>query len=181
MDRIPNTNTAYQDDSQTNRLSTPRFTRGAARRAQQVVALRPDFLRPVRPLWRSLAAQSYRTKVLAGIVFVAIVGSVVGGLLAAVNNANEDRIGAETLATDSDANTQFESSQSTLKPKREVGLSPVKTESMMGFDGPEVERAVAELKKRQSSSRGKKAYRVATIYPDGSGDFGRERKQRKKH
>jgi hypothetical protein len=52
---------------------------------------------------------------------------------------------------------------------------------MMGFEGPEVERAVAELKKRQSSSRGKKAYRVATIYPDGSGEFGRERKQRKKH
>ncbi|HET6647024.1 MAG TPA: hypothetical protein VFH01_06825 [Pyrinomonadaceae bacterium] len=181
MDRIPNTNTAYQDDSHTARLSTPRFTRGAARRAQQVVALRPDFLRPVRSLWRSLAAQSYRTKVLAGIVAVAIVGSVVGGLLAAVNNANEDRIEAETLATDSDAGTQFESSQPTFKPTREVHVPASKTETMMRFDGPEVERAVAELKKRQSSSREKKAYRVATIYPDGSGEFGRERKQRKKH
>ena len=181
MDRIPNTNTAYQDDSQTNLLSTPRFTRGAARRAQQVVALRPDFLRPVRTLRRSLAAQSYRTKVLAGVVVVAMVGSVVGGLLAAVNNANEDRIDTETLASDSDANTQFESSQPTFKPKREIHVLPNKTETMMGFEGPEVERAVAELKKRQSSSRGKKAYRVATIYPDGSGEFGRERKQRKKH
>jgi hypothetical protein len=110
-----------------------------------------------------------------------MVGSVVGGLLAAVNNANEDRIEAETLASDSDANTQFESSQPTFKPKREVQVPPSKTETMMGFEGPEVERAVAELKKRQSSSRGKKAYRVATIYPDGSGEFGRERKQRKKH
>lgn len=181
MDRIPNTNTAYEDDSQTNRLSTPRFTRGAARRAQQVVALRPDFLRPIRHLWESLGAQSYRTKVLAGIVFVAVVGSVVGGLLASVNNANEDGINAETLATDVEVKSESESSQTTPKPKREVQQPPSKTESMMDFDGPEIERALAELKKRQSSSRGKKAYRVATIYPDGSGEFGREPKQRKKH
>ena len=181
MDRIPNTNTAYEDDSQTNRLSTPRFTRGAARRAQQVVALRPDFLRPVRALWRSLAAQSYRTKVLAGVVVVAMVGSVVGGLLAAVNNANEGGIDAETLATDVEVKSESESSQTTPKPKREVQPPPSKTESAMGFGGPEIERALEELKRRESSSRGRKAYRVATIYPDGSGEFGRERKQRKKH
>jgi hypothetical protein len=181
MDRIQNTDTAYQDDSQPDPPAPPRFTVEAARRARQVVALRPDFMRPVRRLWASLGTGTHRTRLLAGIVLVALAGGVAGGLLSAANNDNEQGIDTGSLAAGADARSQTDNPQPVSRSKEpEPASQPMNPQPAAEFEGPEMERAVVELRKRRPSSRAKKAYRVGIIYP-GDYDFGRGRKRGRKH
>lgn len=182
MDRIQNADTAYQDDSKPDSPASPRFTRGAARRAQQVVALRPDFMRPLRRLWASLGTGTHRARLLAGIVLVALAGGVVGGLLAAANNDHEQGIDAGSLTAGAEARSQTLNSQPISKSKELEPISqPANPEPPAEFAGPEIERAVVELQKRRSPARAKKAYRVAIIYPSNHDNFGREPKRGRKH
>jgi hypothetical protein len=181
MERIQKPDTAYQDDSNSDPVSPPRFTSGAARRARQVVALRPDFMRPIYQVWASFGTGAQRTRLLAGIVLVALAGGVAGGLLAAANSEPVPVIDAESLSAGADARSQTDAPQSVSTPKGPERISqPSGPGRLDRFEGPEVERAVAELRKRRSPSRARKAYRVAVIYPGDYGDFGRARKRGQK-
>jgi hypothetical protein len=181
MDRIQNTDTPYQDDSKLDPPAPPRFTVEAARRARQVVALRPDIMRPVRRLWASLGTGTHRSRLLAGIVLVALAGGVAGGLLAATNRNHEGGIDARSLTTGADARSQTDNPQPLSRSREPEPISqPANPGPAAEFEGPEMERAVVELRKR-SPSRVKKAYRVAIIYPADHHDFGRKHKRGRKH
>lgn len=181
MERTQKPDTAYQDDSKRAPVSPPRFTAGAARRARQVVALRPDFMKPIHQVWESLGTGAYRRRTLAGIVLVALAGGVAGGLLAAANNDHEPGINVESLTAGADAGSQTESSQPVSRPKEPERISqPADSGPTSTFERREMERAVAELQNRRSPSP-KKAYRVAVIYPGDSGDPGRGRRRVRKH
>jgi hypothetical protein len=182
MERIQNTDTAYQDDSKPVPSVPPRFTKGAARRARQVVALRPDFKRPFRQLWASLGTGTQRTRLLGGIVLVALAGGVAGGLLAAANKDHRRRMDAGSLTAGAEAKSQTDNTQPVSRSKESEPTSqPANREPSAEFVGPGMERAVVELRKRRSPSRARKAYRVAIIYPGDNDDFGRERKPGRKH
>ena len=82
MERIQKPDTAYEDDSKREPVGTPRFTAGSARKARQVVALRPLLWRPINQVWASLGTGAHRTRLLAAIALVALAGGIAGGLLA---------------------------------------------------------------------------------------------------
>lgn len=178
MDRIQNQDTVYQDNPKPDPLAAPRFNAGAARRARQVVALRPDLMRPVRRLWAFLGTGSHRARLLAGIVLVALAGGVVGGLLAA-NSDHEGGIDAGSLAAGAEARPQTDRpAEPVSKAKKpQPSSQPGDAGRPAKFDGPEFERAVVELRKDGSSSRPRKAYKVATIYPR---DYEHSRRERKR-
>ncbi len=182
MDRTPNTDTVYQDNPKPDPLAPPRFTAGAARRARQVVALRPDFMKPIRRLWTSLGTGSHRARVLAGIVLVALAGGILGGLLAA-NRDHERGIDAGSLAAGAEASPHPDRPASSVSKAKEP--EPISQPADFGrpseFEGPEFERAVVELRKRRLTSRARKAYKVATIYPRDYEPSHRERKRERKH
>jgi hypothetical protein len=180
MERIQKPDTAYQDNSQPAPLAPP-FTNGAVRRARQVVALRPDFLKPFRVLWESLGTGTHRARLLGGIVLVALAGGMIGALLAAANRDHEPGIDPASLTTG--ANAQVESSNPQPVPKSK-GPEPKSRVAAPGpdqeFEEPEMESLARELRKRPSS-RAKKAYRVAIIYPRDYEETRQERKRGRRH
>jgi hypothetical protein len=180
MDRIQNDGTVYQDNPKPDPLAPPRFNARAARKARQVVALGPDFMRPVHRLWASLGTGTYRSRLLAGIVLVALAGGVVGGLLAA-NRDHEGGIDTGSLAVGAEAEPQTDRpAEPVSKTKKPEQISqPANAGRPAEFEGSEFERAVVELRKHRSSSRPRKAYKVATIYPRDYEHSGRERKRGK--
>jgi len=182
MDRIQKPDTAYQDNSQPAPLATPPFTTGAVRRARQVVALRPDFLRPLRTVWESLGTGTHRARLLAGMVLVALAGGMVGALLAAANRDHERGIDAASLSTGADATVEVSDPKPISKPKEPEPISQAADPDLdMEFEGSGMERVVKELQKRPSPSRAKKAYRVAIIYPRDYDGSRQERKRGRRH
>ena len=184
MDRIQKPDTAYQDDSQSSTSLTPQFNVRTARRARQVVALPSNFTRQIHRLWASLGSATYRAKLLAGIVLVALAGGVSGVFLAAANKDRTIDDGSLTVGAEAKSQTD-DPPQPTSSAKEPKRISrPSDPGPQAEFDRPEMERLVVELGKRQSPSRQKKAYRVATIYPRDLGDYNdshRGRKHGKKH
>jgi hypothetical protein len=166
MDRTQSGDTAYEDDSNISPPAPPRFSAAAARRARQVVSLRPDWVGSLRRQWAALGTGTHRTRLVAGVVLVALAGGVVGGLLAAADNDQKQAIDAPSLAAGAGAKSQPDNPIPTSQPaNREPISQPAPPESQIEFEGPAIERAVVELKRRRSPSRKRKAYRVAVIYP----------------
>jgi hypothetical protein len=179
MERIQKTDTAFPDDS-VESPPPPRFTRGAARKAQQVVALRPLILRPLQRLWTSLGTGSHRARVITGIILFAIAGGVAGGLLATASNNSERAIDAESVTAGANASAQNDNAEPL--PGSRVGPSKLANPwPASEFEGPGLDRMVAELRKRRPHTKAKKAYRVAVIYPDVDDDFDHRRKRGRKH
>jgi hypothetical protein len=181
MDTIQNRDNSYEDDSTLGSPARPRFTRGAVRTAHQVVALRPAILRPVQRLWSSLGTGTYRAQLVAGIALFAIAGGVTGGLLATAGNNRERAIYGESVTAGADASTQSDISEPVSGSMVEPAANRAKSGPLTEFEGPEVERAVAELRRRRPATKAKKAYRVAIIYPDDDDNFEYRRKRGRKH
>jgi hypothetical protein len=147
-----------------------------------VVALRPDFMRPFRRLWASLGTGTHRARLLAGIVLVALAGGAAGAFLAASDSDHERDFDAGSLTVGADQTSHTDTPQPISRSKEpEPELRPANPAPAAEFEGPEVERAVSELRKRRSPSRAKKAYRVAVIYPNAYDDFDRGRKRGRKN